>query len=277
MIFSRSRARTPDIELFINSVKIKREAETKFLGVIVDEALTWKKHIATVRTKMSRYLGVMYKLRCQLPLKARLLIYHSFIQSHLNYCCLIWGFAANSHIESLFRKQKAGMRAIMPGKVIYRYRNGEIPTHTKSSFCSYGILAVQNIIVKNALLLMHRIHFYKSSLPPSVSALIPTSAPCPSDNRDHTLHKEWLDTYNTVVFRDSIFFKGPLLTMTTENEQLLGNKCNMTNLHKYKQSLRKLLVEMQRSGGSDEWPTFLLNNIKGLRQSNRQKVLILIL
>ena len=116
---------------------------------------------------------------------------------------------------------------------------------------------------------MHRVQFYKSSLPPSVSGLIPTSAPCPSDDRDHTLYKEWLDTYNTVVFRDSIFFKGPLLAITTENNRLLGNIHNTTSLYRYKNSLRKLLVELQGSGGSDEWPTFLLNKIKGLRQSNR--------
>ena len=106
---------------------------------------------------------------------------------------------------------------------------------------------------------MHRVQFYKSSLPPSVSGLIPTSAPCPSDDRDHTLHKEWLDTYNTVVFRDSIFFKGPLLAMTTENNRLLGNIHNTTSLYRYKNSLRKLLVELQGSGGSDEWPTFYLH------------------
>ena len=40
-----------------------------------------------------------------------------------NYCSLIWGFAAKSHIESLFSEQKQGMRAIMPGYVNYWYDN----------------------------------------------------------------------------------------------------------------------------------------------------------
>ena len=212
----------------------------------------------------------MYKLRCQLPLKARLLIYHSFIQSHLNYCCLVWGFAAKSHIDSLFCKQKSGMRAIMPGKVIYKYKNGEHPTHTKSSFNSYGILTVQNIIAKNALLLINQTKYHKCSLPPSVSDLIPSSAPSPFENYDHTLHKEWLDIYNTPVYRDSIFFKGPLLAIHPENEKLLSKQNNTTSLYTYKHSLRKLLVELQGSGDSDEWPVFMINNINGLRRSNRQ-------
>ena len=121
MIFSRSRCHFSNLLFKLNGVLIKREKETKFLGVIIDEGLTWKKHIVTMRTKMARYLGVMYKLRTLIPLKARLLIFHSFIQSHLNYCSLVWGFAAESTIDSLFSRQKSGMRAIMPGQVTYKY------------------------------------------------------------------------------------------------------------------------------------------------------------
>ena len=41
-----------------------------------------------------------------------LLIIHT--RTHLNYCPLIWGFSAKSHIQSLFTKQKQGTHAVMP-------------------------------------------------------------------------------------------------------------------------------------------------------------------
>ena len=86
MIFSQTNNKFSNLNLSLHGVQLKRETESKFLGVIIDEKLTWKKHITTLKTKMARYLGVMYRLRTQIPLKARLLIFHSFIQSHLNYC-----------------------------------------------------------------------------------------------------------------------------------------------------------------------------------------------
>ena len=147
MIFSRSRS-IPDIDINIKNVKIKRETESKFLGVIADDGLTWKSHIAAMKTKMSRYFGIMYKLRSQLPQKAKLLIYHSFIQSHLNYCSLVWGFASRSNIDTLFSKLQCGVRAIMPGRVVYKYKDGEIPTHTKHSFGSFNILTIHGLVVK---------------------------------------------------------------------------------------------------------------------------------
>ena len=104
MIFSRSRNLELLSTLKIANLPIERLTESKFLGVIVDENLTWSWHIKTIQTKMARYIGLMYKLKIQLPLlKVRIQIFHSFVQSHINYCSLVWGFSAKTNIDSLFR------------------------------------------------------------------------------------------------------------------------------------------------------------------------------
>ena len=83
---------------------------------------------------MSRYVGMMYKNKKYIPLKARLWLYHSFVQSHLNFCSLAWGFSGKSNIEQMFSKQKKGMRALIPGFINYFYKEGEIPGLSKSGF-----------------------------------------------------------------------------------------------------------------------------------------------
>ena len=42
-----------------NNIEIKRENSIKFLGVIIDENLTWKNHIEVVENKMSKNFGVL--------------------------------------------------------------------------------------------------------------------------------------------------------------------------------------------------------------------------
>ena len=37
-----------------NNIEIKRENSVKFLGVIIDENLTWKNHIEVVENKISK-------------------------------------------------------------------------------------------------------------------------------------------------------------------------------------------------------------------------------
>ena len=47
--------------LQLNSNTTERENSLKFLGVILDEHLTWKKHIQLIENKVSKNVGVLYK------------------------------------------------------------------------------------------------------------------------------------------------------------------------------------------------------------------------
>ena len=86
--------------------EIERKRVARFLGVIINEKLTWKDHVLSVKAKMSRYVGILFKLKTILPLTARKNIYYSFVQSYLNYCSLVWGLGSKSNIEPLFTEQK---------------------------------------------------------------------------------------------------------------------------------------------------------------------------
>ena len=93
MVFSERTIDT-NLTVKIGNTLIERKSEARFLGVIVDEKLTWTKHIKALRSKMCRYVGIMYKIKSSLPLQARLQIFHSLVQSHINFCSLVWGFSA---------------------------------------------------------------------------------------------------------------------------------------------------------------------------------------
>ena len=42
---------------------VERKVIARFLGVIVNENLTWNDHTNAVKAKMSRYVGILYKLK----------------------------------------------------------------------------------------------------------------------------------------------------------------------------------------------------------------------
>ena len=198
MLFSRHNIKQSPI-VSINNVQISRVHEAKFLGVILDEKLTWASHIKALKVKMARYVGIMYRIRTHLPLSVRVQIYHSFVQSHLNFCSLVWGFAAKAHINSLFAQQKKGMRAVMPGHVNYFYKDGILPSGTKSSFNSLAILTVHGIIASNTANFMNKIFNFPDQLPKYVQATIPEDAPSRMLGIDHESCYTWSDNYNTNI------------------------------------------------------------------------------
>ena len=90
----------------ISNHEIERKFNCRFLGVIINETLTWKEHILAIKAKMSRYVGILYKLKTFLPLSARKNIFHCFVQSHISYCSLVWGLGPKTSLEPLFSEQK---------------------------------------------------------------------------------------------------------------------------------------------------------------------------
>ncbi|HIF15426.1 MAG TPA: hypothetical protein EYQ86_08990, partial [Bacteroidetes bacterium] len=79
MIFSRGRL-TNNFIVSIDNTVIQQVNEARFLGVIIDDKLTWSSHIKTLKSKMARYVGIMYRIKKLIPLNVRLQIYHSFVQ-----------------------------------------------------------------------------------------------------------------------------------------------------------------------------------------------------
>ena len=66
--------------LKINNTLIKRVGHIKFLGVLLDENLTWKNHINLIENKISKSLGILHPAKFLLNQKSRKDIYFSFIQ-----------------------------------------------------------------------------------------------------------------------------------------------------------------------------------------------------
>ncbi|KAL5253023.1 hypothetical protein ACHWQZ_G015697 [Mnemiopsis leidyi] len=267
MIFSRARLDLNNFTISIDNTILERKTSARFLGVIVDEKLSWAEHIKAVKVKMTRYIGIMHKIKGYLPVTARLQIFQSLVQSHLNFCSLVWGFASKSHIESLFIKQKQAMRTVMSGYVNYKYRDGRPPDHTKQSFEKHNVLTVHNVIVKNALTLMHKVKNMPGLLPNSIKALFSVNIPITNSTYENC--EEWLSTYNTPTFRQSIFYKGPMLSIT-EHSNTITIPSSLFSINIFKNSAKRELIKLQSAGNDENWPTFLLYDIPGLRKSPRE-------
>ena len=135
MVFTNS-PRTDNVSITVNDHTITEITETKFLGVILDNKLCWDAHIKHISNKMSKSVAILKILKHTFPSSALKTIYHSLIYPYFNYCNLIWGSAANSHLETLMLIQKKCIRII--SKAGYY-------DHTEPLFNEQKILTVPKI------------------------------------------------------------------------------------------------------------------------------------
>ena len=109
-IFSPSKMTHSNISINICNSVLEREHSTKFLGLNIDEQLTWKSHINKLKAKLSSSIYIINRIKNHLPHKALKDIYYTLIHSHLIYGNTAWG--ASSQIEHLFKIQKKAIRLI---------------------------------------------------------------------------------------------------------------------------------------------------------------------
>ena len=133
-------------EIFINNTVIKRHYVTKFLGVFLDENITWKAHIDYISTKISKSIGILYKSRKYLCKKDLTQLYYSFVHTYLNYANIAWGSTEKSKLQCLYRRQKHAIRLI---NFADRY------THSKPFFIEMKILNIYELNVFNVLCFMY--------------------------------------------------------------------------------------------------------------------------
>ena len=101
MLFSFKK-NNPKLSLKIGDTEIEEKSETNFLGVQLDNKLTWKAHIAHICKKVSKSIAVLRLVRSIFPKNILKIIYMSLFYSYVSYCNLIWGSAVYGVIKPLF-------------------------------------------------------------------------------------------------------------------------------------------------------------------------------
>ena len=138
MVSSRTNIDLDNINIKIEDNVINRVSHIKFLGVIIDERLSWKPHILSVCTTISQMTGVLYRIRNCLPSESIRMVYLSIVYPHLLYCSAIWGGAFITLIDYLFTAEKKIIR------IVYFKPKFE---HTNPLFHDHKLIKLPDIIL----------------------------------------------------------------------------------------------------------------------------------
>ena len=136
MLFKNRKIDIPSTSLKIDNLTLKFCTETKSLGVTFDQNLSFKSHIRVVRSKISKTIGIFYKIRSLVPNNILLNLYYTFIYPYLLYCILIWGGTHKTHLNDILLLQKKVVRIITKSDYL---------AHTDPLFYSTGILKIDDL------------------------------------------------------------------------------------------------------------------------------------
>ena len=143
----------PD-QLQFENQKIDRKNSVKYLGVTLDEHLTWNEHILDLCNKLKRHFKTFYCIRRYLNKEQVKSIYYALIYSRIKYGITVYGSASKNLIAKIQTLQNKLMKVLLGKK--YRYS-------TDSLHNELEILKVPDIAKVNTLAFIH--NYFHDKLP----------------------------------------------------------------------------------------------------------------
>ena len=156
-IFKSSRKNVPNLPdslEFLNH-EIKRTPYIKFLGLTLDENLSWNQHIEELCNKLKSLFHVFYNIRNYVKKEEIQAIYYALVYSRIKYGINIYGQAGSTKMLKIQTLQNQLLKVLYEKK--YRYP-------TEKLHKELNLLLVNDIANQELLTFVH--NYYSDSLPP---------------------------------------------------------------------------------------------------------------
>jgi len=131
------------VNIMINKEQINEVPYVKYLGILLDSQLSFKYHIDEVKKKISRSIGILYKLKPFVTKKILTNVYYAIIYPFILYGIEVWGNANKTLLAPIHTLQKKFVRLVT--------NNDQYPdlpgplAHTPPLFLHLNVLTVFDI------------------------------------------------------------------------------------------------------------------------------------
>ena len=90
----------------INNQEIENVAEFKYLGIVIDNNLSFNKHAEYIAKKISKKVNYLSRIGKYLSAWTKRIIYNTIVHPHFIYCSTIMFTFNNTQLNELQIKQK---------------------------------------------------------------------------------------------------------------------------------------------------------------------------
>ena len=198
----KSRKKNVDptlLNININNNKIQQVQFIKFLGIIIDEHLTWDHHIRYITGKIAKITGILCKARHRLNRTALRMLYNTLILPYITYCLIIWGKTYTKHIKRVQVAQNKILRII----TFSGYRESAQPL-----FVMLNLMTVDQLYKYHTVIFMYK--YTTKQLPNNFNELFTRN------NQTHQYNTRQTDGYRhnmpkQTITSFSVKTQGPLI------------------------------------------------------------------
>ena len=230
MIFTTDSKRSKIIipnTLQVGNLLINRISHTKYLGLIIDEKLSWKEHVSQLSTKLNSLFPIFYNVRSFINLNHAQTIYYAMVASRIKYGLIIYGSADMGVILPL---------QILQNKLVKVLLNRSYRFSTNTLHNDMKILKVDDLYKTEVLSFVYS--FINNKLPSVFNNYFKTLRECHAVNTRHSQYMLWDPMIKTKIGRGSIKQKGVQLWNGIDN-----NLKECSNIKLFRNAFKNIILE----------------------------------
>ena len=103
---------TTNTKIIMEDIPLEQVKSTTFLGVIINDNLTWEGHKQLVYNKICKTMGILYKCKKFMTEDECIKMYKTFIEPYFFYGIEVWGHTIKSANDMLVKLQSKIIRII---------------------------------------------------------------------------------------------------------------------------------------------------------------------
>lgn len=130
-----------------NCSTLNQVFSTKYLGVHIDQLLSWHKHIEVTANRIRKLIWLFKYLRHISDKELLIYIYKTLVQSIVLYCLPIWGGSHKTKIITLERAQRSILKVLLCKKITHS---------TTDVYREADVLTVRQLYILNCILKIHK-------------------------------------------------------------------------------------------------------------------------
>ena len=100
-------------DAYIYGEPLEFNNEAKYLGVTIDNKLTWRRHIENLKNRINKRTGILKKTHHFLQEDTLVSLFNSFVKPYIDYVSLTWGGATNTYLLKLKRTLNKAMKIMV--------------------------------------------------------------------------------------------------------------------------------------------------------------------
>lgn len=217
LMMFHQRKTIPDVTITYNNQPVNETRVTKFLGLNIDNQLTWNDHANDLCSKLSKHSYMLFRLRGIVNMDTLIIAYHAYVASTLRYGIIFWGNCTKK--DTIFKAQKRIIRSMCGLK-------------TTDSCKPY--------FKKNEILTLTSLYIYEVALFVKTNPnLFIKAADVHHSSRIRSIHRNriCIQSSKTALMNKSVFCMSPLIY------NKIPNSIRDLDLKLFKRKLFKLLTD----------------------------------